>query len=624
MRFGFSSSSAPAASSPVTDDTALETSGTASSLPFRVNFLSTLSTSDSVNIALPPKTPTFFTFPPESSSTVGSRSVSASSSPVLGDSVLGSSATSPSWLFGASGLSTASSTDNATSALPPTKTSAVFTFPSVPSLPVTSVSEKPCDSTTTHTLYSGFSSGAFASSSFVSGDTAPPWLDGGSLVSTAASTDTATMPWFTNAISSGTTSAKTTSLSGSHIPPSDSLLSVTLFSSVSAIPTTVTAAAATSSLFGKASVSTSSSQSQPQSTVSAPEFVTFPACCSLEQDEVAAILASKCEKLLSCRAAGQTHGRGQNERHDSVAHSLACVATGFENTSSSKPVGDSAHRPAATAEPKFGESTLCSVAKSGAPSTSTLSVLFDSMSGSSLLRNSQPAEEQPYFPPVDLLHATIDMWKRVVADMKTDQEVIEEGLRHFYEGINYFCLLSERLQVTTDKYNEAAKARDDTEKMNSSLKDKLAEASRKLEDSKKEKKRLENELAGAEHKITALTGEKESILRVQTILHQTISELRRELEGAGPSAIQKYKASSLYRQELMEYAAPYMGKGVKLATEKIKAKYPTFDPATYGLEMYILPPEADDQEFSLEEESGGECQLRAELVEAKCCSLRFC
>lgn len=161
--------------------------------------------------------------------------------------------------------------------------------------------------------------------------------------------------------------------------------------------------------------------------------VTFPACCSVEQDEVAAILASKCEKLLSCRAAGQTHGRGQNERHDSVAHSLACVATGFENTSSSKPVGDSAHRPAATAEPKFGESTLCSVAKSGAPSTSTLSVLFDSMSGSSLLRNSQPAEEQPYFPPVDLLHATIDMWKRVVADMKTDQEVIEEGLRHFYE-----------------------------------------------------------------------------------------------------------------------------------------------------------------------------------------------
>ncbi|PHU17704.1 hypothetical protein BC332_13399 [Capsicum chinense] len=530
MRFGFSSSSAPAASSPVTDDTALETSGTASSLPFRENFLSTLSTSDAVIMALPPKTPTFFTFPPESSSTVGSRSVSASSSPVLGDSVLGSSATSPSWLFGASGLSTASSTDNAT------------------------------------------------------------------------------MPWFTNAISSGTTSAKTTSLSGSHIPPSDSLLSVTLFSSVSAIPTTVTAAAATSSLFGKASVSTSSSQSQPQSTVSAPEFVTFPACCSLEQDEVAAILASKCEKLLSCRAAGQTQGRGQNERHDSVAHSLACVATGFENTSLSKPVGDSAHRPAATAEPKFGESTLCSVAKSGAPSTSTLSVLFDSMSGSSLLRNSQPAEEQPYFPPVDLLHSTIDMWKRVVADMKTDQEVIEEGLRHFYEGINYFCLLSERLQVTTDKYNEAAKARDDTEKMNSSLKDKLAEASRKLEDSKKEKKRLENELAGAEHKITALTGEKESILRVQTILHQTISELRRELEGAGPFAIQKYKASSLYRQELMEYAAPYMGKGVKLATEKIKAKYPTFDPATYGLEMYILPPEADDQEFSLEEEVSANCE----------------
>lgn len=143
------------------------------------------------------------------------------------------------------------------------------------------------------------------------------------------------------------------------------------------------------------------------------------------------------------------------------------------------------------------------------------------------------------------------------------------------------------------------------EKMNSSLKGKLAKASRKLEDSKKEKESLEHELAGAANKITSLTGEKEYILLAQTILHQTISELRGELEEAGPAAIQKYKASSLYRQELMEYAAPYMGKGVKLAIEKIKAKDPTFDPETYGLEMYILPPEADDQEFSSEESDSG-------------------
>lgn len=132
------------------------------------------------------------------------------------------------------------------------------------------------------------------------------------------------------------------------------------------------------------------------------------------------------------------------------------------------------------------------------------------------------------------------------------------------------------------------------EKMNSSLKAKLAKASWKLKVFKEEKESLEHELAGAANKITALTGEKESIMQVQAILHQTISELRMELEEAGPAAIQKYKASSLYRQELMEYAAPYMGKGVKLAIEKIKAKDPTFDPETYGLEMYILPSEADD------------------------------
>lgn len=440
----------------------------------------------------------------------------------------------------------------------------------------------------------GLSSSDSASSSPSSGDTppglfatAPPWLFGASYSSTDASTDSSTMPWFSNASSSTTISSSlepTTSDCFPTVlpaPPSDSLLSVTSSSSVSAISTTLTAAATTSSLSGKASVSTSS---QPQSTVSAPEFVTVPASCSLEQDEVAAILASQCEKLLSCR------GRGQNERLVSVAQPLACVATGFETTSSSKPVGDSAHIPASTAEQKYGESKLCSVPMTGAPSTSTPSVLLDSKSGSSFLPSSQPAEEeQPYLPPVDLLDSTIEMWKRVVVNMKTDQEVAEEGLCHFYEGINYFCLLSERLQVATDKYNEAAKARDDMGKMNFSLKDKLIEASRKLEDSKKEKERLEHELAGAANKITTLTGEKESIFRIQTILHQTISELRRELEEAGPAAIQKYKASSLYRQELMEYAAPYMGKGVMLAIEKIKAKDPTFDPVTYGLEMYILP-----------------------------------
>ncbi|MCE3216935.1 hypothetical protein HAX54_009512 [Datura stramonium] len=536
-----------------------------------------------------------------------SSSDSTSSSPVADDSVPRPSATAPSWLLGASFVSTDASTDTGTSTLP-------LTFPPELSSSVSSVSEKPCDSTTTP-MYPGFSSSASSSLSSVTCDTvpgpsatAPSWLLEASWSSTAASTDTATMPWFTDASSSTmisaslgpTTNAKTTSLTVSPIPPSDSVSSSTSSSSVSAITTTLTARA-TSSLSGKASVSTYS-QSQSQSTVSALEFATLPACCSLEQDEVAAILAGQCKKLLSCRTARQAQGIVQNERHVSVAQPRAFAATGFETTSSSKPVSDSA----ATAEQKY-------VPMTGAPSTFIPSVLLDSKSGSSLLPSSQPAEEeQTYFPPVELLHSTVNMWKWVIANKKTDQEVTEQGLRHFYEGINYFCLLSERLQVATDKYNEATKARDDMKKMNSSLKDKLAEASRKVEDSKKEKESLEHELAGAAYKITTLTGEKESILWVQTILHQTISKLRRELEEAGPAAIQKYKASSLYRQELMEYAAPYMGKGVKLAIEKIKAKDPTFDPEIYGLEMYILPPEADDQEFSSEEESDRGCQSRAE------------
>nr|XP_009771852.1 PREDICTED: uncharacterized protein LOC104222321 [Nicotiana sylvestris]XP_016510786.1 PREDICTED: uncharacterized protein LOC107828054 [Nicotiana tabacum] len=240
-----------------------------------------------------------------------------------------------------------------------------------------------------------------------------------------------------------------------------------------------------------------------------------------------------------------------------------------------------------------------------APSTSTRSAPLDSKSSSSVLRSSQAAEEQPYCSSVDLLHSTIGMWERVVADKKTDQEVTEEGLRHFYEGMNYFCLQFERLQVATAKYNEAAKASDDLENAMDPLKDKLAEAYRKFKDSEKEKQRLENELSGAANTITALTGEKESLLHVQTILHQKILELTRELEEAYPAAIRKYKASSLYRQELMEYAAPYMGKGVKLAIEKIKAKDPTFDPKTYGLEIYMLPPEADVDELSSEEEGDG-------------------
>lgn len=315
----------------------------------------------------------------------------------------------------------------------------------------------------------------------------------------------------------------------------------------------------------------------------------------MEQDEVAAILARQCEKLLSCQAARLTQGREQNEKHVSVAQPCAYGAPGFEATSSSKPVGDAAHIPDATTEQNYGESKPCSVPMTGAPSTCPPSVPLDSKSGSSLFPSSQPVgEEPPYLPPVELLDSTIEMWERVVANKKTDQEVTDEGLRHFYEGINYFCLLSERHQVVTDKYNEAAKVRDDMEKMNSSLKAKLAKASWKLKVFKEEKESLEHELAGAANKITALTGEKESIMQVQAILHQTISELRMELEEAGPAAIQKYKASSLYRQELMEYAAPYMGKGVKLAIEKIKAKDPTFDPETYGLEMYILPSEADD------------------------------
>lgn len=278
--------------------------------------------------------------------------------------------------------------------------------------------------------------------------------------------------------------------------------------------------------------------------------------------------------------------------HVSAAQPRVSGTTWSETPSSSKPVNDDAHTPAATAEQKYGESKPCSVPITITPSTSTSSAPLDSKSGSSVLRSSQAAEAQPYCSSVDLLHSTIGMWERVVADKKTDQEVTEEGLRHFYEGINYFCLLSERLQVATAKYNEAAKASDDLKNAMAPLKDKLAEANRKLQDSEKEKERLEHELAGAANTTTALTGEKVSLLRVQTILHQKIVELEKELEEAGPAAIRKYKASSLYRQELMEYAAPYMGKGVKLAIEKIKAKDPTFDPKTYGLEIYMLPPEA--------------------------------
>ncbi|XP_009598380.1 hyphally regulated cell wall protein 3-like isoform X1 [Nicotiana tomentosiformis] len=337
--------------------------------------------------------------------------------------------------------------------------------------------------------------------------------------------------------------------------------------------------------------------------VSATESVTVHVSCSSEQDEVVAILASQCEKFLSCRAARQAQGRRQDKRHDSASQPWVFGATGFETTSSSKPANSAAHASAATFEQNYGESKPCSVPITGAPSTSTLSA---PLSDSSVLPSLQLAEEeQPYIQPVDLLHSTIEMWERVVANKKTDQEVTEEGLRHFYEGINYFCLQSKRLQEATAKYNEAAKASDDLKNVMAPLKDKLAEANRKLEDSEKEKERLEHELAGAANTITALTGEKESLLRVQTILHQKIVELKKELEEAGPAAIQKYKASSLHRQELMEYAAPYMGNGVKLAIEKIKAKDPTFDPKIYGLEIYMLPTEADVEEFSTEEEGDG-------------------
>lgn len=162
--------------------------------------------------------------------------------------------------------------------------------------------------------------------------------------------------------------------------------------------------------------------------------VTVPASCSPEQDEVAAILARQCEKLLSCQAARQAQGRGENEKHVSVTQPSDCGAMGFEITSSSKPAGDAAHVPAGTAEQKYGESKPCSVPMTGAPSTSTPSAPLDSKSGSSLHPSSQPfEEEQPYLPPVDLLDSTIEMWERVVVNKKTDQEVTEEGLRHFYE-----------------------------------------------------------------------------------------------------------------------------------------------------------------------------------------------
>lgn len=154
----------------------------------------------------------------------------------------------------------------------------------------------------------------------------------------------------------------------------------------------------------------------------------------MEQDEVAAILARQCEKLLSCQAARLTQGREQNEKHVSVAQPCAYGAPGFEATSSSKPVGDAAHIPDATTEQNYGESKPCSVPMTGAPSTCPPSVPLDSKSGSSLFPSSQPVgEEPPYLPPVELLDSTIEMWERVVANKKTDQEVTDEGLRHFYE-----------------------------------------------------------------------------------------------------------------------------------------------------------------------------------------------
>ncbi|KAJ8541931.1 hypothetical protein K7X08_016797 [Anisodus acutangulus] len=450
-----------------------------------------------------------------------------------------------------------------------------------PSSTITSISEKPSDSTP---LYFGSPVPAVQLPDTA---TASPSPVGASFVSTAASTtdDTATMPLYSNASSSTLISASSVPIT---TPLTVSLSSSTPSSSVSAITTTV-----------------------PATSASATEFATVPDSCSPEQDEVAAILARQCEKFLSCRAARKAQGREENERHGWVFG-----AAGFETTSSNKPVSDAAHIPASTAEQKYGDSKPCSsLPMIAAPLTSNPSAPLDSKSGSSLLTRLQPAEEEePYFPPIDLLDSTIDMWVRVVGNKKTDQEVTEEGIHHFYEGINYFYLLSERLQVASDKYNVAVKASDDLEKMNVSLKDKLVEASRRLEDSKKEKERLEHELAGADNKITTLTGEKESLLKVQMIFHQKIFELTGELKEAGPAAIQKYKSSSLYRQELMEYAAPYMGKGVKLAIEKIKAKDPTFDPEMYGLEMYILPPEADDQEFSSEEQSDGSANQEPDEV----------
>lgn len=152
-------------------------------------------------------------------------------------------------------------------------------------------------------------------------------------------------------------------------------------------------------------------------------------------------MARQCEKLLS----RQAQGRGQNEKHVSVSQPCAYGATVLEITSSSKPVGDAAYIPAATAEQKYGESKPCSVPITGVPSTSTPSVPMGSKSGSSLLSSSQPIEEeQPCLPPVDLLDSTIEMWERVVVNNKTDQEVTEEGLRHFYEvSFSLFSFLNE-------------------------------------------------------------------------------------------------------------------------------------------------------------------------------------
>ncbi|KAK4353981.1 hypothetical protein RND71_026175 [Anisodus tanguticus] len=201
----------------------------------------------------------------------------------------------------------------------------------------------------------------------------------------------------------------------------------------------------------------------------------------------------------------QASSREQNERHAWVFG-----AAGFETTSSNKPVSDDAHIPAATAEQKYGDSKPCSsLPMIAAPLTSNPSAPLESQAAHCSPALQPAEEEEPYIPPIDLLDSTIDMWVRVVGNKKTDQEVTEEGLRHFYEPVT--------------KYNEAVKASDDLEKMNFSLKDKLEEASRKLEDFKKEKERLEHELAGAENKITTLTGEKESLLKVQTIFHQKIS-----------------------------------------------------------------------------------------------------